>query len=529
MERPLAHKAVRLAMIPVGQDSATDDRRSPRVAPRVDHVEWLVDNAAAYDAILHAIGGARQSVWISQLAFDADCTAHAGPPPGSESLGAPRNLLDALISVSAARGVDVRILLNASLLLDTATPLRAHLERVGASGISVRGVGRFPQLLHAKMVIVDDREAFLVGSPFVNGYWDDECHKPVDARRPVRELGGRPLHDVSTHVRGAAVARLGDAFAELWNDASHGAHGVDLVRRPQREPAADRSSAIRVACTTPRRVAQPGLHGRTEILTELRRALAGARSHVYIEHQYLSARPVIDALAAALDRSPALEIVVVLNQNPDVTAYRGWQNERLRESGLLGHPRVGLFTLWSVAPDETRPGVRLVNQIFVHSKVVTVDDHWATVGSANLDGVSLHSYGDDFSGRLGRRVFRDVRNFDVNIVLDAQRGLVSRAVRTLRTRLWHEHLGTFAECGVSRPDGGWLSRWRTAAARGVAALNRDVTSTSTLVLPYSMRSTPRAQLEHAGVRVDDARLDLCFNPGWLEVHFSPSWVRNMFA
>jgi phosphatidylserine/phosphatidylglycerophosphate/cardiolipin synthase-like enzyme len=529
MERPLAPKSVRLATPDVRHGRARHDQPPPRTVPRASRVEWLIDNAAAYDAILRAIASARHSVWISQLAFDADCTAHSSGRAGG-ALGTPRNLIDALVAASMERDVDVRILLNASLLLDTAKPLRAFLEGVGASGISVRGVGRFPQLLHAKMVIVDGNEAFLVGSPFVNGYWDDECHKPVDDRRPVRELGGRPLHDVSTHVHGAAVARLGDVFIELWNDAPDGVHGNDLARGPRHETDHGRSGEIRVACTTPRRVSSPASHGRTEILAELCDALASARSLVYIEHQYLSARPVVRALVAALATSPALEIIVVLNQNPDVTAYRGWQNARLRESGLLEHPRVGLFTLWSVAHDARRPGVRLLNQIFVHSKVVIVDDRWVTVGSANLDGVSLHSYGDDFAGRLGRRVFCDVRNFDVNVVLDAERGAVSHAIRALRTRLWDEHLGPLGKRATSQRDGDWLARWRAAAEHGIASLAAgNPVASSTVVLPYSTRSTPRAQLADAGISADEAKLDLRFNPGWLEVNFSPSWVRNMFA
>jgi hypothetical protein len=40
--------------------------------------------------------------------------------------------------------------------------------------------------------------------------------------------------------------------------------------------------------------------------------------------------------------------------------------------------------------------------------------------------------------------------------------------------------------------------------------------------------TPRRQLHDVGVRAVE-RLELRFDPGWLEVHFSPSWVRNMFA
>src|SRR6185503_18651585 len=128
-------------------------------------------------------------------------------------------------------------------------------------------------------------------------------------------------------------------------------------------------------------------------------------SLVYVEHQYLSARPVVSALTQALYREPELELILVLNQNPDVTAYQRWQNARLAEAGLLQHPRAGVFALWTVARD----GIVALNQVFVHSKVVVVDDRWATSGSANLDGVSLYSYGDDFTGALARRVFRDVR------------------------------------------------------------------------------------------------------------------------
>ena len=49
-----------------------------------------------------------------------------------------------------------------------------------------------------------------------------------------------------------------------------------------------------------------------------------------------------------------------------------------------------------------------------------------------------------------------------------------------------------------------------------------------LALPYSAASTPAAQLADLGIDPSASRLDLCFNPGWLEVQFSPNWVRNMF-
>lgn len=490
-----------------------------------DAVRWLVDNAEAYDALLDAIGAAQRSVWMTQLAFDADCLSYSSDAQSDMQPGRP--LIDAIVAASSERAVDVRILLNATLLLDTGTPLRAFLARRGAAQVQVRGIRDFPQLLHAKIVVIDGSEAFMIGSPFANGYWDDSSHQVKDARRPARELGGRPLHDLSCAITGAAVSAVESHFVTLWNDASTGPG--DHHRLPATRADSARSGAIRIARTVPRRVLPGRRDGISEILTAIERGIASAESLIYLEHQYLSARPVIAALTAALERSPALEVIAVLNQNADVTAYRGWQNARLRESGLLDHPRVGLFALWSAERARTSEMDWELNQLFVHSKVLIVDDRWATVGSANLDGVSLHSYGDDFEGILGRRVFRHVRNFDVNAVLDDSADALDGAVRELRFRLWGEHLGVDADDLVVPPPDGWLARWRAHAASNVAALAapHPASAYAGFVLPYNTHATPREQLEAMGV--DMRHVHLHFNPSWLEVHCSPNWVRNMFA
>jgi phosphatidylserine/phosphatidylglycerophosphate/cardiolipin synthase-like enzyme/uncharacterized membrane protein YbhN (UPF0104 family) len=497
----------RRAGVAIAETPAYERFIEPQTSPQ-PAIEWLIDNAAAYDRVMHAIDSARRSIWITQLAFDADCQAH-------ESSGPARTIADALVSAAERGPIDVRIVLNETFLLDTARPLRRFFARrlapAAPGRIEVRGVSSFPRLLHAKLVIVDGQEAFLLGSPFVNGYWDDERHAPVDARRPLRELGGRPLHDLSIRLIGAPVTDLARLFMEFWTpDAPV-------------EPAASSTGPIRVVSTSPRRVLRNRPAGATEILDALLEGLARARRLIYIEHQYLSSRSIVAALSAALDRERDLEIIAVLNENADVTAYRRWQNMRLQESGLLAHPRVGLFALWSARRDAGRTEL---NQVFVHSKVVDVDDVWATAGSANLDGVSLHSYGDDFTG-VGRRVFRHTRNFDVNVVIEGA------SAGQLRSRLWSEHLGC-ASSGLERPAEGWLPRWRAHAAVNIAALNAAQTKDAGpvmrgFVLPYSTESTPARQLADIGVRVERGRLDLRFDPGWLEVHFGPNWVRNMFS
>ena len=535
---PHAHAGVAYAALP----GASAENR----------LEWLIDNAEAYDRVLRAVRSARRSIWITQLAFDADCVIYAdgADPERERSSSGPADavLAETLLAVATSAPVDIRIILNATILLDTARPLRRYfMKKVRAQGamagrIRVRGVRRFPNFLHVKMVIVDGQEAFLLGSPFVNSYWDDQQHPPVDSRRPMRELSGRPLHDVSLCIAGSEVPELESVFAELWNSArtDSAVDGQDDDELPLQAvlPRRDRQNeSLRVVRTLPRRVLPHAPDGVTEALDALLEGIERARSLIYIEHQYLTSRTVVAALLKALLCRPDLEIIIVLNQNPDLTAYRGWQNDRIVESGLLEHPRIGLFTLWSAAPRDSRPGVTALNQLFVHSKVVMVDDRWAMVGSANLDGLSLHSYSDDFTGRLARRIFRHVRNFEVSVVVRDDPGgdRVVDSISSLRRRLWSEHLGLLASALTQRPPHGWLRLWRARARANVKALNEGVNHADMqplmcgFALPYSVRITPAQQLADVGVCVDPARLDVCFDPGWLEVHFSPGWVRNMFG
>jgi phosphatidylserine/phosphatidylglycerophosphate/cardiolipin synthase-like enzyme len=508
----------------------------PRERP-ASVVTWLVDNADAYRAMLAACRVAHRSILMTQLAFDADCVAYRPDDvaPSSEEPDAVR-FADVLLEAVNVRGVEVRILLNASLLLDTAAPLRRHFLASGADRrrLRIRGVSRFPQLLHAKILVVDDEVAFLVGSPFANGYWDDSEHEPVDLRRPPRELGGRPLHDLSVQLTGAPVSQLRHAFVELWNAADDVEAGDDEVMALSPPPVDD---GIVIACSAPHPKRSGHSPERREILPMLLAGIASAERLIYIEHQYLSSTAVIAALVEVLARRPALEVVVVLNQNPDVTAYRGWQNRRLAASGLFDHPRVGVFSLWTLAPgDEGRAW--LINQVFVHSKVVLVDDRWAMVGSANLDGVSLETYGDDFSGWLGQRVFRGVRNFDVAAVLcRPSDGTPNDAVLELRTALWREHLDAPDLDSSACPSGGWLDHWRRQASANVdslqvladAAAAEAVIGRRILALPYSRMSTPQHQLGSVGVPFANERLHVCFDPTWIEVQFSPNWLRNIFA
>lgn len=488
-------------------------------------IVWLVDNGKAYGAIAAAIAGAQHTIAISQLALDADFVGSAAADSESEPV-VP--FIQLLMDAVRERDVSVRILLNTTLLLDTLNPLRRFLagQLFQDERLQLRGLGFFPQLLHAKIVIVDSEVAFLVGSPFVNGYWDSGAHSPVDSTRPVRELAGRPLHDVSVQISGTPVGAVEKFYEQLW------AAGVGDDDAAAPKPASrDRvwsstAPAVRIDTTVPEGIASFG-SGSTAILRTLKGALRRATSLIYLEQQYLSSQRIFTELRRALERNPGLEIIIVSNQNPDVTAYARWQVAGLREFGMLDHPRVGLFALWSGSQVGSR---RELNQVFVHSKVVIADDKWVMCGSANLDGVSLHSYGADFAGMLGRRVFRNVRNFDVAASVDGfdDSGDLEIA-QSLRHDLWSEHLGHHYNPAHPVPAEGWVVRWREIAAQNTELLNSGVISKKgAFILPYSVSGKPGAQLTDCGVDWKNDSLHLQFNPGWVERRFELGWVRNMF-
>jgi len=494
--------------------------------------EWLIDNAETYERVLEALERAQRSIRIAQLAFDFDCLAYANDAAAVER-SHDVVIAETLIARATASGPEMQILLNATWLLNTARPLRKAFAKRGIESdrIEVRGFNRFPHFMHAKLVLVDSQEAFLLGSPFVNSYWDDLRHVPFDARRPLRELGGRPLHDVSVHLRGPVVRELEAMFASVWRSAGAGraarrGHG----RRIAPTRSATNEPGTRIVCDAPNGVLPELADGSMMMRRELLDAIGRARNFIYVEHQYLTSRPIVAALTAALRREPALEIIIVLNQNPDLTAYRGWQNARLAEHGLLVHPRVGVFALWSVDEHPERSGVARINQLFIHSKVIVIDDTWAAVGTSNLDGVSMGDYGDDFSGSLGRRIFRGVRNVEVNVVINTGDDDYPRreddldAIRLLRERLWLEHIG---EPGVES-DEGKLAAWLSAARANVLSLARGDHRVVGHVLPYSERADPRDQLSDLGIRLDPYELVLCYDPGWIEVHAAVHWIRNIF-
>jgi phosphatidylserine/phosphatidylglycerophosphate/cardiolipin synthase-like enzyme len=152
--------------------------------------------------------------------------------------------------------------------------------------------------------------------------------------------------------------------------------------------------------------------GEFSILESYLRALKAAQRLIYLENQFLWSPEVAAVLADKLRHppDPGFRLLLVLPAKPNSGAddTRGVLGELIEADDNNG--RLLACTLYA------RSGT-LADPIYVHAKIAVIDDHWLTIGSANLNE---HSLFNDTEMNLVTH--------DPEIATDA------------RLRLWSEHL-----------------------------------------------------------------------------------------
>jgi phosphatidylserine/phosphatidylglycerophosphate/cardiolipin synthase-like enzyme len=538
----------------------------------------LVDNVVAWKRVADLLASARTSIEFMQLFFDVhgrfnpDSGAEdpaivldfAAPVPttaGLRKVGAGDARPERLMIEAALRNpaVDVRILLNrpvidghligASLIVPglgavlvllvggilmavgTGTSLDEVQDYFATTALPAKHIqGATTSVFgptHAKLAIVDGTTAISIASPFDQGYYGEAAHAIEDPRR-----GGSdsvPIHDVSFAVTGPVVADVHAMYRLHWNAVADSTDQLAAITAPPAQTdlnGLDAFASLQVVRTlTAGRFADPA-DGEKGVLEAYLRAIGTAKVFLYLENQYFTNDAVGTALAQALTdpARPNLNVILLININPDIPLYVRWQRKlvaRIKkvmdDAGLSEQQRrrFGVFTRWTheaaVPPD--RPNPRIAPN-YLHSKVAVADDLWATLGSANLDGASL-----DFFQVLHALQFGDVRNSELNFLV--LNGIESQppteAVGLLRRRLWAEHLG-FADPGdpalATAPAGGWVELWRERADTKLAGLK---TAPGT-VLPPCVLPWPEADeklnhpREHLASLLGKDQADLGLDP-----------------
>lgn len=276
---------------------------------------------------------------------------------------------------------------------------------------------------HQKIVAVDDSVAFCGGIDLTLDRWDTRAHDHDNRARRTLGRSYGPRHDVAAAVDGAAARALSEQAGQRWQTATkQSLHPVTAKHTawPSKLRPALRGVDVGIALTMP----ELGGRAETRQVEALNlAAIAAARDSIYLENQYLASRRVVDALAARLKEEHGPEIVIVIARRGNNPLERGTMDSaRHRLIQVLWaadeHRRLGIY--WPVT-DGGAP-------IYVHSKVVTVDDRFLRIGSSNLNNRSM--------------------GFDseCDLAIEAAPGRpeddrVRAQITTLRTQLVAEHLG----------------------------------------------------------------------------------------
>jgi phosphatidylserine/phosphatidylglycerophosphate/cardiolipin synthase-like enzyme len=359
-----------------------------------NRIRPLVDGEPAFRRIGEAIEAAQHSVWLT-VAFITD---DFQMPDGRGSLF---DVLDR----AAARGLDVRVIFwrvnpeSMSVASTTFPGTPDQLEMLRARGSRFRARwdrGQRGYCQHQKSWVIDAGQpgeiAFVGGINLEAAYVVSPGH---------RIAAGEPhVHDVYAEVAGPAATDVHHNFVQRWNEASdraepHGAWGHvgddDLafptrLSDPKGQALVQIQRSVRAGHYGDGRPSPEGpafdiAAGEKSIFDQYQQAIEAAERSIYIENQTLAAPATIDALKRALERG--VEVVVLTPAD----AYGELQAARKRPesaaffeqlASLGNYERFALVGIAGPGPDGAR------HNVYVHAKIMLIDDAWATIGSCNI-------------------------------------------------------------------------------------------------------------------------------------------------
>jgi cardiolipin synthase len=279
--------------------------------------------------MLAAIAGARDRILFETYIIKGDAMGH--------------RFKQALVD-AAERGVRVHVvydgfanLVVSKKFLTFPAPIEVVGYPVPASWRiwSFRHVGRD----HRKILVVDDT----VG--YVGGY-------------NVGSLYATEWRDTHLKIEGPAVWDLENAFVDFWN-----LHQRAEDRMLKDHGASGWEPQIRAHRNVPRQLLFP-------IRGMYLEAIDRARDHILITAAYfIPDRDILQALLAAAARGVRVRILV-----PEVSNHvlADWLSRGFYSQMLAGGVEILLY-----------------QDFMVHAKTATIDGKWSTIGTANIDRLSL--------------------------------------------------------------------------------------------------------------------------------------------
>jgi cardiolipin synthase len=311
---------------------------------------------------------------------------------------------------AAARGLDVRVIFwrpNPEFSGQGGTfpgspDDRRMLEARGARFRARWDRARGPYLQHQKSWLVDAGQpsevAFVGGINLTARAMGSPGH------------GGGGQHDAYVELSGPAATDVHHNFVQRWNEASEraaddgrwGHDAADQLQFPTRLPAPRGPSRVQIqrnihAGLYADGTASPGATpydiaaGERTIFDQYLLAINAARQAIYIENQAIPIPPIAAALEAALQRG--IEVIALVPAEPEehVRAARRDPDRRMLFDRVARLGRYERFALVGIAGRNAQGERR---NVYVHGKLMVIDDIWTTIGSCNLHSNSLSGHSE---------------------------------------------------------------------------------------------------------------------------------------
>ncbi len=363
----------------------------------------LLETGDEYFAALEtAIDGAREEVHLEAYIFEDDPTG--------------RRIAECLAR-AARRNVAVRLLVDGFGAVNLLPSLRAILEPAGVSILVFRPeIAKFRlrrnrlRRMHRKLVVVDGRVGFCGGINIL----DDR-----DGRGD-----GPPRFDFAVEVEGPIVEQMHAAVRRLWLLVAWTRAGRRPGPRMMNSPSQPRfPDGVRAAF-----VVRDNLRNRDTIEDAYLEAIERARHEILIANAYfLPGRRFRRALREAAKRGVRVRLLLQGKReyfwvHYAVRALHG----RMLAAGMEVHDYTASW---------------------LHAKVAVIDGHWATVGSSNIDPLSL------FMAREANVVVEDeafAQKLRTTLEVAMERGAEPIRNESLAARPWVDRLFSWVAIGVAR-------------------------------------------------------------------------------
>jgi cardiolipin synthase len=328
--------------------------------PRGGHrLQLLQGSRELFPALIDAIDGAALEVRLETYIFDFT--------------GAGADIATAL-ERAALRGVSVNVLVDG---FGTAPVPSEWQQRLACAGVQWGVYGRLGRLgmlwpgnwrrLHRKLCVVDGQVAFCGGINILDDFHDPN-HGTLES----------PRFDFAVRATGPLVAQAEAAMANLWLRI-RAMRDIRRARLGQALGSLRASGAARRAfdvdagsgpLARAMLVLRDNLRNRTRIERAYRRAIGRARDEIIIANAYfVPGHKMRHALIAAVQRGVRVRLLLQGRYEYFMQYY-------------AARPIYGTLLRAGVEIHEYSPS-------FLHAKVAVVDRRWATVGSSNLDPLSL--------------------------------------------------------------------------------------------------------------------------------------------